>query len=85
MKNRFVACTRLIARKYCDELASSNPHDRCQIIVGWPTSVRPYGRQVIKMAGEIAAIAAISNGVEDIVPRERWSENVTFAESTAQH
>lgn len=50
--------------------------DRFQIIVGWPLSVRPTGRQVIKTGGDFDTIRRLTDSPELIQVRSDWSKSV---------
>ena len=50
--------------------------DRFQIIIGWPKSVREYGRQVIKTGGTYEELEQIVAGKKSIELKRSWSLDV---------
>jgi len=74
--------TREIAMWIRSHRKRFNSGDRFQIIVGWPTSVRATGRQIIKMGGDVEAIARIADGTTSVVPHRGWTIQVFEGEKT---
>ena len=67
----FKRTAREIAQWYVDNQGEFGADDRVQIVVGWPLSVRPVGRQVVKFGGELSLISSIAKGHTDVPVRTR--------------
>ena len=76
--------TREIAKWIVSHKKRFSSGDRFQIIVGWPKSIRETGRQVIKMGGDLNAIAGIADGTTQIAPRQGWANQIFEDKDTEQ-
>ena len=67
---RLVGC--LIVSWVIENWRQFRTNDRVQIIVGWPPSVRPTGRQCIKIGGDRNAIVRLHGDPDMIQLRDGW-------------
>ena len=71
-----IACTRELASWVLTNRRRFNRGDRFQIIVGWPKSVRPTGRQIVRTGGGLKEIEDIASKTTEIRMHGNWTANV---------
>lgn len=65
-----------IARWLADHRKEFGKHDRFQIIIGWPESIRKTGRQVVKTCGTFDEAIDVAEGRKPIQFMPGWSKGI---------
>jgi hypothetical protein len=71
-----VQCARQIAGWVFANRERFGAHDRFQIVVGWPLSVRKTHRQIVKTGGTYEDIEGISSQRCAVPLRDGWSTGI---------
>ena len=72
----FVSYAVEIAQWLINHQRNYGTGDQFQIIIGWPRSVRPTSRQVIKTGGPFKTIEEIAIGDMAVPMRPYWDNNI---------
>lgn len=69
-------CSRQMALWISKNRDEFGAEDRFQLIVFFPLSVRKYGRQIVKLTGDLAAVGKIADGTTGIELRPKWDHTL---------
>lgn len=76
--NFMLECARKLAQWILNNRNQFGAEDRFQLIIGWPSSIRDAGRQVIKTGGTFEELENIVSGQTLIEPIRRWSAGIVW-------
>ena len=82
-QDRAIRYSREIAAWLVNHRDEFGAEDRFQLIVFFPLSVRRYGRQIVKIPGDMDAMIKIANGSSEVALRPMWDHGLFQETSTA--